>query len=96
MLPASMPFIPDIILARSTDPGRFPDYLHDRPSEHFITVTPEERCLTRPFGATGMGKSALLYNLMYQDLYYGNGFALIEPHDLSRNILDAVPPDGLK
>src|SRR5437899_2066382 len=43
-------------------------------------------------GKTGTGKSTLLQNLMVQDLDYGRGFMLIDPHgDLVEGILDMVP-----
>lgn len=41
-------------------------------------------------GATGTGKSTLLYSLMRADLDAGRGFALIDPHgDLSASIADS-------
>jgi len=43
-------------------------------------------------GATGTGKSTLLYNLIRQDLEQGVGLCLLDPHgDLSAQVLDAIP-----
>lgn len=43
-------------------------------------------------GKTGVGKSALLYNLIRSDITRGRGFALLDPHgDLARSIADAIP-----
>lgn len=45
-------------------------------------------------GATRMGKSTLLLNLIAQDLQAGRGLCLIDPHgDLSRDVLSLVPPE---
>jgi hypothetical protein len=44
-------------------------------------------------GKTGTGKSTLLETLARQDLAYGRGFALLDPHgDLVERVLAAVPP----
>lgn len=43
-------------------------------------------------GQTGTGKSALLYNMALQDIYAGEGVAIIDPHgDLVQKLLEAVP-----
>jgi len=43
-------------------------------------------------GATGTGKSTLLYNMIVQDMRNGEGIAVIDPHgDLYNQILRAVP-----
>lgn len=45
-------------------------------------------------GATRMGKSTLLLNLIQQDLEAGRGLCLIDPHgDLARDVLSLVPPE---
>ncbi|HEX8234545.1 MAG TPA: hypothetical protein VF600_01170 [Abditibacteriaceae bacterium] len=45
-------------------------------------------------GATRMGKSTLLLNMMLQDLQVGRGLCLIDPHgDLARDVLERVPPE---
>jgi hypothetical protein len=43
-------------------------------------------------GATGTGKSTLLYNLIRQDMVTGEGLAVLDPHgDLIEQILGAIP-----
>ncbi|MCC8977607.1 type IV secretory system conjugative DNA transfer family protein [Bradyrhizobium acaciae] len=43
-------------------------------------------------GKTGVGKSTLLESMARQDLEYGNGFALIDPHgDLAERVFESVP-----
>ena len=45
-------------------------------------------------GKTGTGKSTLLETMALQDLEYGNGFALIDPHgDLVDRIARCIPPE---
>lgn len=45
-------------------------------------------------GATRMGKSTLLLNLISQDLAAGRGLCLIDPHgDLAKDVLALVPPE---
>jgi len=45
-------------------------------------------------GATRMGKSTLLLNLIAQDMLKGQGLCLIDPHgDLALDVLRRVPPD---
>jgi len=47
-------------------------------------------------GATGTGKSTLLYNLIRQDMEAGHGLAMVDPHgDLFEQVLAAVPPERL-
>jgi hypothetical protein len=44
-------------------------------------------------GATGTGKSTLLYNLAMQDIQRGEGVCLIDPHgDLYRQVRESIPP----
>src|ERR1700687_3143891 len=46
-------------------------------------------------GKTGTGKSTLLENMAAQDLAYGRGFALIDPHgDLAEKIAARVAASG--
>jgi hypothetical protein len=48
-------------------------------------------------GATGTGKSTLLYNMIVQDMTAGRGVGLFDPHgDLFRQVLDAVPARRIK
>src|SRR5438105_7874359 len=43
-------------------------------------------------GKTGMGKTALLRNILIQDIARGAGVGLIDPHgDLAEDIIDAIP-----
>jgi hypothetical protein len=45
-------------------------------------------------GKTGMGKTALLRNILIQDIVRGAGVGLIDPHgDLAESIIDAIPPE---
>src|SRR6202521_239169 len=45
-------------------------------------------------GKSGSGKSTLLFNLAMQDIYGGEGVAVIDPHgDLAEAIIDALPPE---
>lgn len=45
-------------------------------------------------GATRMGKSTLLLNLIAQDLSSGRGLCLLDPHgDLAQDVLALVPPE---
>jgi hypothetical protein len=47
-------------------------------------------------GKTGMGKTTLLENMIYQDMMRGDGVAVIDPHgDLAETILDAVPQNRI-
>lgn len=48
-------------------------------------------------GKTGMGKSTLLENLAVQDIQNGHGFAFIDPHGKTADLLlDYVPQERLK
>ena len=45
-------------------------------------------------GKTGMGKTALLRNIILADIWRGAGVGVIDPHgDLAESILDAIPPE---
>lgn len=47
-------------------------------------------------GGTGMGKSTLLQNLIFQDITQGNGIAVLDPHgDLIDSILAIIPPSRI-
>jgi type IV secretory pathway TraG/TraD family ATPase VirD4 len=49
---------------------------------------------TYALGATGTGKSVLLYNMAVQDMKLGHGFVVIDPHgDLYDELIAAVPPE---
>jgi len=44
-------------------------------------------------GASGMGKTTLLFNLIRQDIESGEGLALLDPHgDLAEHVLGIIPP----
>lgn len=48
---------------------------------------------THIIGATGTGKSTLLFNLIRQDIENGEGLAVLDPHgDLVDRILGVIPP----
>ena len=48
-------------------------------------------------GKTGVGKSTLLLNILIQDINYGRGIMVIDPHgDIAENIIDAIPPNRLQ
>lgn len=48
-------------------------------------------------GKTGMGKSTMLENMIYQDMVNGKGLAFIDPHgDLVKNLLTVVPKQRRK
>jgi len=48
-------------------------------------------------GATGTGKSTLLFNMLMQDIHAGAGVCLLDPHsDLTEQVLDAIPADRLR
>jgi hypothetical protein len=44
-------------------------------------------------GATGVGKSELLKELIMQDIRAGKGVCFIDPHDTVRQILPLIPPE---
>lgn len=47
-------------------------------------------------GATGTGKSTLIYNMVRQDMEAGHGVAVVDPHgDLFEQVLSAVPQNRL-
>jgi len=60
-----------------------------------IGLTEEERrrhvyCL----GATGSGKSTLIYSMASQDIKNGKGVCVIDPHgDLAKNLLTSIPKE---
>jgi len=60
-----------------------------------VRLTPEQRVRhTHIIGASGTGKSALLFNLIRQDIETGEGLAVLDPHgDLIDRILGIIPPE---
>ncbi|MGA9778547.1 MAG: type IV secretion system DNA-binding domain-containing protein [Verrucomicrobiia bacterium] len=63
-----------------------------------VRLTPEQRVYhTHIIGATGTGKSTLLYNLIRQDIENMQGVAVLDPHgDLVEKILGIIPPERIK
>src|SRR5271165_770009 len=59
-----------------------------------ITLTSDERLRhTAIFGATGVGKTTLLLNIVAQDIARGDGLLVIDPHgDFAEKALSLVPP----
>ncbi len=47
-------------------------------------------------GKTGMGKTALLQNMMVQDVENGEGFGFVDPHgEAAEELLDFIPPERI-
>ncbi len=46
-------------------------------------------------GASGCGKSTLITNLAEQDALMGNGFVVLDPHDLINHIMPRIPENRL-
>jgi hypothetical protein len=62
-----------------------------------VRLTAEQRVYhTHIIGATGTGKSTLLFNLIQQDIERGAGVAVLDPHgDLIDRILGVIPPERI-
>ncbi|HEY3754547.1 MAG TPA: type IV secretion system DNA-binding domain-containing protein [Opitutaceae bacterium] len=63
-----------------------------------VCVSIEERLRhVHVVGASGTGKSTLLYNMMVQDVRAGRGIALLDPHgDLCDQVLAAIPEERVE
>jgi hypothetical protein len=63
-----------------------------------VRLTPEQRVYhAHIIGATGTGKSTLLFNLIRQDIENNQGLAVLDPHgDLIERILGVIPPERIK
>lgn len=63
--------------------------------ESIVSLDDEERLKhTHVIGATGVGKSTLLANMILGDIHYGNGCALFDPHgDIVEDILLRIPKE---
>ncbi len=47
-------------------------------------------------GKTGMGKTAMLENMVIQDIQRGDGVGFVDPHgEAAQNILNFIPPDRI-
>src|SRR5207302_1234934 len=62
-----------------------------------VRLTPEQRVRhCHIVGASGTGKSTLLFNLIRQDIENGQGVAVLDPHgDLVDRILGVIPPERI-
>jgi len=85
-------------------------YLYDKNRITYFAVT-DRRNKRTPFGIkaedrtrhmyiigkTGMGKSTMIENMAVQDIKNGEGFAFIDPHGKSADLLlDYIPPERIK
>ena len=62
-----------------------------------VRLSPEQRTKhCHVIGASGTGKSTLLFNLIRQDIENGEGVAVLDPHgDLIDRICGIIPPDRI-
>src|SRR5258707_663823 len=62
-----------------------------------VRLTSEQRVRhTHLVGASGTGKSTLLFNMILQDIENGEGIAVLDPHgDLVDRILGVIPPERI-
>ena len=62
-----------------------------------VRLTTEQRVRhSHIIGASGTGKSTLLFNLIRQDIEHGEGVAVLDPHgDLVDRILGSIPPERI-
>jgi len=63
-----------------------------------VRLSPEQRVRhAQIIGASGTGKTTLLFNLIRQDIESGQGVALLDPHgDLVERILGIIPEERVK
>jgi hypothetical protein len=63
-----------------------------------VRLIPEQRVRhMHVIGASGTGKSTLLFNLIREDIENGEGIAILDPHgDLVDKILGIIPPDRVE
>jgi hypothetical protein len=63
-----------------------------------VRLTSEQRTKhCHIIGASGTGKSTLLFNLIRQDIENGEGIAVLDPHgDLVEKILGIIPPERIQ
>lgn len=69
-----------------------------RDFEGIVTLSTEQRLKhMHVIGATGTGKSTLLQSCIVQDIYLGNGVAVLDPHgDLIESILPYIPENRIQ
>jgi hypothetical protein len=62
-----------------------------------VRLSPDQRVRhTHIIGASGTGKSTLLFNLIRQDIENGDGVAVLDPHgDLVDKVLGIIPQDRI-
>src|SRR2546429_424036 len=63
-----------------------------------VRLSPDQRVRhTHIIGASGTGKSTLIFNMIRQDIENGEGVALLDPHgDLVDKLLGVIPPDRVE
>jgi hypothetical protein len=63
-----------------------------------VVISPDQRSQhTHIIGASGTGKSTLLFNLIEQDIRNGEGLAVLDPHgDLIDKILGIIPEERIE
>lgn len=65
-------------------------------NQRFGIKTDDRRRHIYLIGKTGMGKSTMMENMLYQDIRAGKGVALVDPHgDFVEKILDFIPADRI-
>jgi len=65
-------------------------------NRRFGIQKPDRRRHVYVIGKTGMGKTTMLENMIYQDIMQGAGLAVIDPHgDLVESIIDLVPRERI-
>jgi len=66
------------------------------PNKKGITYFAETTFRRQRIGKTGMGKTAMLENMIIQDVKNGNGVGIIDPHgELAEKILDLIPSNRI-
>jgi len=61
-------------------------------SEEFGILPDDRRRHIYIIGKTGMGKSTLLENMLFSDIYSGRGVAVVDPHgELAESVLSYIP-----
>lgn len=73
-------------------------YCRERDARRMVRLPESDRsrhCYV--IGATGTGKSTLLYNMISQDIQGGQGLCMIDPHgDLYEKVLNSIPEHRAK